>query len=408
MTRYTSRHAYAWTIVLMLPFGAGSRSRRSTGPASKNCCSSDVTSFTQLWITPTALRRAAFSGPLEFSTAVEVPVTSPQSTRTLYKIRGEKMGDFGKALLELAPSIIQAGTSIFQSERANAEAARQYNQNFAFNQETRNTNWQREDTQLQRATADAQAAGFSPLAALGNTASGATVSAPSGNVQGGQQADLSGLVGTIGQIMQNKFTAEEAEKQRKHETEMQTEKLNAEKDLALMNKSTADADRKSREKQAEADRKAAAENIASQIQGQKDIQSSILTQQASENDKNRQIELGRMYQEWYKENKVDGAPMGQVYDSYTEYQEALTQWFNSAESYLTILEADYPEDKTKEAYKGEAKADVLGILSSTLEGESSKESGGLSEYARRKWEAWLRSHPQPRYRPNFEKEMGKE
>lgn len=317
------------------------------------------------------------------------------------------MGDFGKALLELAPSIIQAGTSIFQSERANAEAARQYNQNFAFNKETRDTNWMREDNQLQRAVTDAQAAGFSPLAALGNTASGATVSAPSANVQGGQQADLSGLVGTIGQIMQNKFTAEEAEKQRKHETEMQTEKLNAEKDLALMNKSTADADRKSREVQAEADRKAAAENIKNQIQGQKDIQSSILTQQASENEKNRQIELGRMYEEWYKENKTDGAPMGQVYDNYAEYQEALTQWFKNAESYLTILEADYPETKTKQAYKGEAKADVLGILSSTLEGESSQETGGISEFAKKKFDIWLKTHPQPRYRPSFEKEMGK-
>lgn len=293
-----------------------------------------------------------------------------------------------RTLLELAPSIIQAGTSIFQTERTNNEATRQYNQNLAFNTETRNTNWQREDNQIQRAVADAHAAGFSPLAALGNTATGATASAPSSNVQGGQQADLSGLVNSIGQLVQNAWQSKENEKQREHENQMNLDKLEAEKEMASANIT-------STENIAKDNRNEQARQFDEKLKSDSTYQDKLLKFQAIAQTEEQEYKYAMMYQEWYKENHIPGAPMGEECKTWKEYNTAMTSWYAKAKKILTELGVD-EELIQKTTDGGKVSANLLGILKSDL-GANSENQGTQSnaEMKQRQWEAWLKSHPQP-------------
>lgn len=326
--------------------------------------------------------------------------------------KGKKMGSETLDILkELAGPLIQAGTSIFQSERQNSIAENQYNQNLAFNRETRDTNWAREDNQLQRAKADAEAAGFSPLAALGNTATGATASAPGATTNGGHVADLSGLVGVVEQMYQRKHESDMQTEELNAQKEMQKEKLESEERIARLNRasseSIASADLNEKKRQFDAD---LAEKIR-QYNDTSSYQNKILEFQAAAQTEEQEYKYAMMYQEWYKQNKQEGAPLGEECKTQDEYENKLLAWYGAAIAVMDTLGVDTSEaqelmqrNKSTAGLRAGANGDLLKQLSALMSGElgteqeaEGKTSGGSNnaEYIKRRWNAYLQTHPQP-------------
>lgn len=306
------------------------------------------------------------------------------------------------ALGSLIAGVISAGVSIWQHYENKKMAEEQYDQNYDFNKETRDTTWAREDNQLQRAKADAEAAGFSPLAALGNTAvGGGTVSAPSATAQQ-TPVDISGLVNALATMYTSETQAETA----KETTESNNETA---KEIAEIQAGESKANRESATETADKDRRESArqfeENLMN-LKKQQKIQSkqknrelttaeAVLSEQTRANTENEQIQWARMYEEWYREHKADNAPMGEICKTWDEYQTKLNTWYSEA---ITVLDEIGIDSETAglaldtENIKG----NLFGILGSGIQTTSQNTSkSNDTNHGIRKWEAWLRSHPQP-------------
>ena len=306
------------------------------------------------------------------------------------------------ALGSLIAGAISAGVSIWQHYENKKMAEEQYNQNFDLNKETRDTTWAREDNQLQRAKADAEAAGFSPLAALGNTAvGGGTVSAPSATAQQ-TPVDISGLVNALATMYNSETQAETA----KETTESNNETA---KEIAEIQAGESKANRESATETADKDRRESARQFNEQlmnIKKQQKVQNKqknrelttaegILSEQTRANKESEQIEWSRMYQEWYKENKLENAPMGEICSTWAEYETKMNEWYNKAKIYLDKLGFD-EELITTNGDMEDINAGLLGILGAKAKTENST-TAKKSTYTQseKQWNLYLRSHPQP-------------
>lgn len=306
------------------------------------------------------------------------------------------------AIGSLIAGAISAGVSIWQHNENKKMAEEQYNKNFNFNEETRDTTWTREDNQLQRAKADAEAAGFSPLAALGNTAvGGGTVSAPSATAQQ-TPIDISGLVNALATMYTSETQAETAKETTQNNNETA-------KEIAEIQAGESKANRESATETADKDRRESARQFNEQMMNLKKQQKvqnkqknrelttaeGILSEQTRANKESEQIEYAKMYEEWYKENKADNAPMGQICKTWDEYNNALNEWYSKAKIELDAIGAD--NETTGLALDTEnIKGNLFGILGSGIQTTSQNSAkSNDTNYGIRRWEAWLKSHPQP-------------
>lgn len=326
----------------------------------------------------------------------------------------KKVGILQK-IADLAEPVISAGAAIYNAY----EGHRQYEKNFAFNQSEANIAREREDNQIQRATADATAAGFSPLAALGNTASGATVSAPSSNAS--STLDMTPLLSMF-----------ENQAQRQHETEMQTQSLNAQKEMANASnlaslkiarinagasKYSADTGANTAAKQLQETKRQFNRTFTEtlrQNKAQENYQDRTLIQIINAQNEEMEYKYAMMYQKWYEDNKVDGAPMGKYCSTWDEYRTELNTWLTKATTELDKNgdDTDYKTLKkaiseTQAKLGGEAGAGqdlILQSINALLKGEigTSSEATGQTEknistggLNNRRWEAYLKSNPLP-------------
>lgn len=293
-------------------------------------------------------------------------------------------------VLDIAKPIFSAGSAIFNAY----QGVKQFNKNFEFNKNEAELARQREDNQIQRATADATAAGFSPLAALGNTASGATVSAPSSNAS--SNLDITPLISMF-----------ENQAQRKHETEMQTESLNAQKEIsnasnisaeniakiqAGSSKYSADTQAETAKKQLEESKRQFNENLTetkNANRNQKNYYNGILREQTAARTAEEEYRTAMLYQQWYKEHKLENAPTGKICTTEAEYRKALSDWYAEADKALQKIGFD--QENILEAKMEGGAALIAKAAAST----GTKETTSQSNYKQRQWELWLRANPQP-------------
>lgn len=297
---------------------------------------------------------------------------------------------------------ISAGISLWQHYENKESTEEQYDQNYNFQEKTRNETWYREDNQIQRAKADAEAAGFSPLAALGNTAvGGGTVSAPSATAQQ-TPVDISGLVNALATM----YTSETQAKTAKETTESNNETA---KEIAKIQAGESKANRESTTETADKDRRESARQFNENLDNLKKQQRTqnkqknrelttaegILSEQTRANKESEEIEWAKMYQEWYKENKLDDAPMGKQCKTWEEYERDMNTWYSNAKIFLDTLGFD-EELTTTNGEIENINTNLMKILGSKAETTNSK-TGKMSTYTQseRQWELWLRSNPQP-------------
>lgn len=160
----------------------------------------------------------------------------------------EKQNNIIPAIIGAAASLVGSGigSAMSGSEARKARHAQeaQFRETMDWNKEVQQKTWEREDTAYQRAAADAQAAGFSPLIVGDGSTSGATVAGPSGTVSGGDSGAGSilsqGMQQLGGLLMQNKALDQQ---QSQFDVNNQTEKDKmAQQDSQFQQKLKADAD----------------------------------------------------------------------------------------------------------------------------------------------------------------------
>lgn len=295
----------------------------------------------------------------------------------------------------IAQGVAQAGYGIYQDQRDYREKQRQFNEQMDWNKHVQEVSWKREDNAMQRAKADATAAGYSPLAAIGQQETGTTVSAPGATAGNGNQVNFAGLAETIAQAEQHAHEKEMQEKQIESQEKMQ------EKQLESTNLNA--KEQRELQKQQTADTIASAEKIAQMSNNtQLTISNNAIAEQLRHNTAQEAAEAGRLYLEWYKEHHIPGTGEPKKYTDYKEYKEALYDWEQQYQSYLKTL----PEDETT-TVEQELSDGLEASLGAGAKGTSAKTGGkkGYSEHGQkttrtesktaRMLEAYQRSHPMP-------------
>lgn len=305
-------------------------------------------------------------------------------------------------ILSLFTGTIGAGISAWQGMEDRRTANNQFQAEMDFNRETRNMTWAREDNQLQRAKEDAIAAGFSPLAAIGNTASGGgTVSAPGSNATR-TPIDMSGLMGALQMQQQEQLAREEMQNQR---TINEQNNISAEKIAGINTRNTkaiADADRAANSENARLDREQAAdqfrqtlENTQNEFNKNDAYRNAMLTEQTNARTNQEAYQDAMMWNEWYKQNKAEGAPMGKICSTWDQYNKELNNWYTRANAFLATLEDDTKQtDTTNTKFKAGIGVEEIAEIGGESNGIHTKETNTASTN-QAKWDAWLKSNPQP-------------
>lgn len=301
---------------------------------------------------------------------------------------------------------------IFNNSSANKQtqlAKKQFEQNMAFQRETRDMAWQREDNAIQRATADATAAGFSPLAALGNTQNVSTVSAPSATAQAESGAgSFDQFANTMTSLATTEMNNRAAEKinQDNNKTKLEIE-ANQSKDKQaqreLDRQNHVDALKNAREI---AD---ASNNTTLKIANE------ALQEQITATTEQEKLKAAELQLQWYKEHHQEGAPMGKQCKTWDEYNDALLEWQNRYNTMLEIvgedtdIQEEYGTSERDATYGGQIGMNAGGNNRAGsnvgIDAGVSAQGGGNTRNSKvttttrskaaKQLEAWLKTHPQP-------------
>lgn len=314
------------------------------------------------------------------------------------------------------------------SENQFDESKRQFNEAFDWQKNVQQTTWDRADSQIQRTVQDAQSAGLSPLAALGQGASAQTVSAPSSSVAGSGIGNAGANISAEGML--NMLSLAQEKDQFDKTLKLEYDKLS------------------SGESEDEKNRKAEADNLLKTLDNalqiakmnnatnKTKIGNDLMLGLASVSETVRANNLAdkqqasRLYLDWYKEHHKPGSPMPYVCKNEAEYEIKCDNWYKEFSKYLGELGVS--QEVFEQSELGASLGFGLGIgsNSSTSERSNSKHTGrGYSnDYSRGKGfginkgvsasgsagansgstshqsnfqehmyaiEAWLQSHPLP-------------
>lgn len=275
--------------------------------------------------------------------------------------------------------LFTTGYNMYNNYQNRKQSQDQFQQSFNWNQDVQNESWRREDNQLQRATADAQAAGFSPLAALGQTATGTTVSAPSAttpNTSPLQSIDTSSL---LNYDLENRRLAQEKEMfdsdmQYKYDQlgqgdehfsrELEQRKQEASDALIMASQSN----RK--------DLSIAANSLSEIIRHNRATESET----SRANKAQEVLKQEEQYFNWYKEHHESGSPMPVICKSEQEYESALGEWLNRFDAFVNTNGLQITEDVTNELGLS-AELGASASLGAKSGGKKSSGSAGLGASA---------------------------
>lgn len=323
------------------------------------------------------------------------------------------------AAIPAVASLAGSAISYFGQKKANSQNQENYERNFDYNAAVQQKTWEREDTQAQRAVKDYTAAGFSPLAAVGQGVSSTPVT------QNGS-ADIQNTGATAGEMINNLGTAIS---QTMTNYQMHKETLQAEKEMQERQIEATHTDIEYQEKaaseRAEADRSATRQNVLDQLESAASIaeqnnntQLSIASKQVAEqlraNTAKEALETQKATEQWIQEQLKDypGAKIGILCHTWSDYREKMDSWSTKFNAFLELSTKNLQDSES--AGSGSSLAGSFGSSVSanmsdmmfgrggsiSANGSHAESSNGNRSYSQNqlvdnKIKAWLAKNPMP-------------
>lgn len=289
------------------------------------------------------------------------------------------------------------------ADEANALQLNMFNQQMDYTRQLQETEWNRADTQLQRAVADAELAGLSPLNALGAGSTGQIVSQPSApSLHAAQMVSpysnpmnpvdfqsLRDLDRAVLDIIKQDRQSDSTEKIEQYRQEQENSRFTAQlrQTSALTNKQLN------------------LENSRESQKLQEQIREFNATLEQTKTENSRRYKLDELDRLKGYALALTGDSSGNFkrYDDYNEWEKAFNSWSNRYVEYSASITADfYSESKSKGGsgslnlgIKGPFDGYNGGISANGQTSESKSES--FSEYYRHRMASYFAKDPVPIY-----------
>lgn len=296
------------------------------------------------------------------------------------------------AAIPAIASLAGSAISYFGQKKANSQNQENYERNFDYNAAVQQKTWEREDTQAQRAVKDYTAAGFSPLAAVGQGVSSTPVT------QSGS-ADIQNTGATAGEMINNLGTAIS---QTLTNYQMHKESLEAEKDMQQRQIEATHTDIEYQEKaaseRAQADRSATRQNVLSQLESAASIaqqnnntQLTIAANQVAEqlraNTAKEALEAQKATEQWIENQLKDypGAKIGTLCHDWSDYREKMDSWSTRFNAFLELSTKNLQDSESASSGSSSSlsvnAAANFGLGSNVFDSVSSGSRHGSSSHA---------------------------
>ena len=291
------------------------------------------------------------------------------------------------------------------ADEANALQLNMFNEQMDYTRQLQEQEWNRADTQLQRAVADAEQAGLSPLTALGAGSTGQVVSQPSApSLHAAQMVSpyanpmnpvdfqsLRDLDRAVLDIIKQDRQSSSAEKIEKYKQEQENSRFTAQL----------------RQSSALANKELNLENSRESRRLQEQIREFNTTLEVTKTENSRRYKLDELDKLKGYALSLTGNASGSFkrYDNYKEWEVAFNDWANRYTRYSASITADYVSTSKSKGGSGSLNVDVPynpgipltkgGISGSGQSSESKSES--FSEYYRHRMASYFARNPVPIY-----------
>lgn len=285
------------------------------------------------------------------------------------------------------------------ADEANALQLNMFNEQMDYTRQLQETEWQRADTQLQRAVADAELAGLSPLTALGAGSTGQVVSQPSApSLHTAQMVSpynnpmnpvdfqsLRDLDRAVLDIIKQDRQISSTEKIEKYKQEQENSRFTAQlrQTAALTNKQLN------------------LENSKESRRLQEQIREFNSTLEVTRTENDRRYKLDELDRLKGYALALTGDSSGNFkrYDNYSEWETAFNKWSTDYTEFCSTITADYYSTSKSKGGSGSADVGIVGVkggVSGSGQSSSSK-TESFSVYYRQKLAAYFARNPVPVY-----------
>lgn len=291
------------------------------------------------------------------------------------------------------------------ADENNALQLNMFNEQMDYTRQLQETEWNRADTQLQRAVADAELAGLSPLTALGAGSTGQIVSQPSAPALHSAQMvspynnpmnpvdfqSLRDLDRAVLDIIKQDRQSSSTEKIEKYKQEQENSRFTAQlrQTSALTNKQLN------------------LENSKESRRLQEQIREFNATLEQTKTESNRRFKLDELDRLKGYALALTGNASGSFkrYDNYKDWESAFNDWANRYTRYSASITADFYSTSKSKGGSGSIGADIpynpvipftKGSISGSGQSSESK-SESFSEYYRHRMASYFARNPVPVY-----------
>lgn len=285
------------------------------------------------------------------------------------------------------------------ADENNALQLNMFNQQMDYTRQLQETEWNRADTQLQRAVADAELAGLSPLTALGAGSTGQLVSQPSAPALHSAQMvspynnpmnpldfqSLRDLDRAVLDIIQQDKQLDSAEKIEKYKQEQENSRFTAQlrQTSALTNKQLN------------------FENSRESRRLQEQIREFNSTLEVTKTENSRRYKLEELDKLKGYALSLTGESSGNFkrYNNYNEWESAFNKWSIDYTEFCATISADYIASSKSKGGSGSADVGILGVkggISGSGQTSSSK-TESFSVYYRHRLSSYFARNPVPVY-----------
>lgn len=285
------------------------------------------------------------------------------------------------------------------ADENNALQLNMFNQQMDYTRQVQEQEWNRADTQLQRAVADAELAGLSPLTALGAGSTGQIVSQPSApSLHSAQMVSpyanpmspvnfesLRDLDRAVLDIIKQDKQLSSTEKIEKYKREQEDSHFQQQlrQTSALTNKQLN------------------LENSKESRRLQEQIREFNSTLEVTKTENNRRYKLDELDRLKGYALALTGDSSGNFkrYDNYSEWEKAFNNWSTDYTEFCATITADYYSTSKSKGGSGSADVGIAGIKGG-LSGSgqsSSSETVSFSVYYRQKLASYFAKNPVPVY-----------
>lgn len=291
------------------------------------------------------------------------------------------------------------------ADNANALQLNMFDQQMDYTRQVQETEWNRADTQLQRAVADAELAGLSPLTALGAGSTGQIVSQPSAPSLHTAQM-VSPYVNPMNPV---DFASLRDLDRAVLDIIKQDKQLTSTQKIETYKREQEDAhfQQQLRQTSALTNKQLNLENSRESRRLQEQIREFNSTLEVTKTENNRRYKLDELDKLKGYALALTGNSSGSFkrYDDYKEWEVAFSDWANRYTRYSSSITADYYSTSKSKGGSGSLSVDVPynpgipltkgGISGSGQSAESKSES--FSEYYKHRMASYFARNPVPVY-----------